>query len=49
MALLFDNPDHKLKPGMSGYAKIEVGEKSLFGLALDKLGSLIRVEFWSLW
>ncbi|MFQ5606351.1 MAG: efflux RND transporter periplasmic adaptor subunit [Candidatus Zixiibacteriota bacterium] len=49
VATLFDNSDSRLKPGMSGYAKIEVGRKSLFGLILDRLGSLIRVEFWSRW
>lgn len=49
VATLFDNNDARLKPGMSGYAKIEVGQSSLFSILLDKIGSMIRVEFWSLW
>lgn len=49
VAILYDNPQGQLRPGMSGYAKIEIGKSSLFGLAMRKLKSLIRVEFWSLW
>ena len=49
VATLYENPSAKLKAGMSGYAKVEVGESSLFLILLDKFGSLIRVEFWSLW
>lgn len=49
VATLFSNLDGRLKPGMSGYAKIEVRQASLFAILLDKVGSLIRVEFWSIW
>ncbi|MCH7877928.1 MAG: efflux RND transporter periplasmic adaptor subunit [candidate division Zixibacteria bacterium] len=49
VALLYDNSDGRLKEGMSGYARIEIGRRSLFGLIAERLGSLIRVEFWSLW
>ena len=48
VAALYENPDELLRPGMSGYAKIEVGEKSAFSIFLQKIRSFIRVEFWSL-
>ncbi len=49
VAAIYDNPNGLLRPGMSGYAKIVVGQKSIFGLAKQKIRSFIRVEFWSLW
>jgi putative peptide zinc metalloprotease protein len=43
------NNDGLLCDGMSGYAKIETGESSLFGLGFRKLISTLKVEFWSWW
>ncbi len=43
------NDQNLLHKGMTGYAKIEVGKKSLFSMALRKIASTIRVEFWSWW
>ncbi len=44
-----DNSDGALTSGVSGYAKIVVGRRSLAAQGLRKLKSLFRVEFWSLW
>lgn len=44
-----DNSDGALTSGVSGYAKIVVGKRSLAAQGLRKLKSLLRVEFWSLW
>ncbi len=44
-----DNADRLLREGMTGYAKIRVGEASLAGLLSRKVTSNLRVEFWSLW
>lgn len=44
-----DNTEGVLLEGMTGYAKIHVGEASLARLLLRKLTSNLRVEFWSLW
>jgi HlyD family secretion protein len=41
-----DNPLFKLKPGMSGWARIYAGDRSLLQLMVRKLVRLIRVEFW---
>ncbi|HWR84164.1 MAG TPA: PqqD family peptide modification chaperone [Candidatus Deferrimicrobium sp.] len=48
-SVLIDNPDGLLGKGMSGYAKIQVGQSSLIGLMWRKILSFIRVEFWSWW
>jgi len=44
-----DNQGELLREGMTGYAKIHVGEASLMKLLLRKVTSNLRVEFWSLW
>jgi multidrug efflux pump subunit AcrA (membrane-fusion protein) len=49
VSAIVSNNNSLLQPGMTGYAKIEVGNKSLFGLILRKTASIIRVEFWSWW
>ena len=49
VSVVADNSDGLLNDGMTGYAKIEVGKKSLFGLASRKVASFVRVEFWSWW
>jgi putative peptide zinc metalloprotease protein len=43
------NPDHALKAGMTGYAKIACGKRSLASLIFRRLVQFIRVEFWSWW
>jgi putative peptide zinc metalloprotease protein len=47
VAVAVDNSSSQLKQGMSGYAKIEVGETSSFGYLFRKLASMIYVEVWS--
>jgi putative peptide zinc metalloprotease protein len=49
VSVLIDNPNNLLRRGMTGYAKIHVGEQSLITQWLNKLGSTVRVEFWSWW
>ncbi len=49
VAVVIDNGDASLSQGMTGYAKIEVGKRSLANLVLRKLLSTLRVEFWSWW
>jgi len=49
VTVLLDNSDHILRRGMTGYAKIRVGEASLAKLLLHKITSTVRVEFWSWW
>ena len=49
VSIVVENNHGLLCKGMSGYAKIEVGKSSLFGLIMRKLSSIIRVEFWSWW
>ena len=44
-----DNPGATLKPGMTGYAKISCGKRSLLTLMFRRLVQFIRVEFWSWW
>lgn len=43
------NPDGRLKPGMSGFAKIDCGQRSLLGLMTRQAVQFFRVEFWSWW
>ena len=45
----FVNDSLLLYEGMTGYAKIDIGNASLARLALHKLESVVRVEFWSWW
>lgn len=49
VSTVIDNPGNLLHKGMTGYAKIEVGQRSLFSLIVRKLASMVRVEFWSWW
>jgi multidrug resistance efflux pump len=49
VSVVTENPEALLYEGMTGYAKIEVGKRSIFGLALRKATSFVRVEFWSWW
>ncbi len=49
VSVVAENHENFLYEGMTGYAKIEVGKKSLFGLAARKVTSFVRVEFWSWW
>ncbi|MCP4684140.1 MAG: hypothetical protein GY867_01725 [bacterium] len=49
VAVVVDNDKRLLRDGMTGYAKIETGESSLASLALRKLYSVLKVEFWSWW
>ncbi len=49
VGVVVDNNARRLRDGMTGYAKIETGEASLAGLALRKLYSILKVEFWSWW
>jgi putative peptide zinc metalloprotease protein len=44
-----ENQNHLLKPGMSGYAKIYCGKRSIFNLLTRKIVSYLRVEVWSWW
>ncbi len=49
VAVLVDNQQKLIRQGMTGYAKIEVGQTSLINLAFRKILSALRVEFWSWW
>ena len=49
VSVIIENGDNLLQKGMTGYAKIEIGNSSLFKIAARKLMSFIRVEFWSWW
>lgn len=49
VSVIVENNDGLLREGMSGYAKIQIGESSPIKLAWRKIQSLTRVEFWSLW
>lgn len=44
-----ENENHLLKPGMSGYAKIYCGKRSIFNLLTRRIVSYFRVEVWSWW
>lgn len=43
------NEEGKLKPGMSGFAKIDCGKRSVLALISRRLVQFVRVEFWSWW
>ncbi len=49
VSVVTDNSNGLLQKGMTGYAKIHIGETSLAELLSRKLASFIRVEFWSWW
>ncbi len=44
-----ENQNHHLKPGMSGYAKIYCGKRSIFNVLTRRIVSYLRVEVWSWW
>jgi putative peptide zinc metalloprotease protein len=44
-----ENPDRLLKPGMTGYAKVFCGKRSLFTLLTRRIVRYFRVEVWSWW
>jgi multidrug resistance efflux pump len=44
-----ENRNRLLKPGMSGYAKIYCGKKTIFNLLTRKIVRYLRVEIWSWW
>lgn len=44
-----ENPEHLLKPGMTGYAKVFCGKRSLFTLLTRRIVRYFRVEVWSWW
>ena len=44
-----ENKNHLLKPGMTGYAKIFCGKRSLFTLLTRRIVRYFRVEVWSWW
>ena len=44
-----ENESYLLKPGMSGYAKIYCGKRSIFNLLTRRIVSYLRVEVWSWW
>lgn len=43
------NPDGALKPGMSGFAKVDCGERTIMALVSRRIVQFVRVEFWSWW
>ncbi len=49
VSVVAENEADLLYNGMTGYAKIEIGRRSLYYLSLRKVSSFIRVEFWSWW
>jgi HlyD family secretion protein len=44
-----ENKDYLLKPGMTGYAKVYCGKRSLFSLLTRRIARYLRVEVWSWW
>jgi putative peptide zinc metalloprotease protein len=49
VATLIDNADLRLKSGMTGYAKIDCGTRSLAGVLAHGTAGALRVEVWSWW
>ncbi|KAA3634335.1 MAG: HlyD family efflux transporter periplasmic adaptor subunit [Calditrichaeota bacterium] len=49
VSVVLNNENDFLHKGMTGYAKIEIGDSSLFNLVMRRVSSIIRVEFWSFW
>lgn len=43
------NDEGTLKPGMSGFAKIDCGKRTMLALISRRLVQFVRVEFWSWW
>jgi len=49
VSVIVENEDNLLQKGMTGYAKIEIGDISLYNMVVRKIMSFVRVEFWSWW
>ena len=43
------NADGSLKPGMSGFAKVDCGKRTVLSLISRRIVQFVRVEFWSWW
>jgi putative peptide zinc metalloprotease protein len=43
------NTDHLLRPMMTGYARIHVGDRRILDVLTRRVRRYIRVEFWSWW
>jgi putative peptide zinc metalloprotease protein len=43
------NESHLLRPMMTGYARIDVGDRRAFDILTRRVRRYIRVEFWSWW
>jgi HlyD family secretion protein len=41
-----NNPGRELRPGMSGYARVHLGTRSLGSVLLDRMSRFVRREFW---
>ena len=46
---VIDNSSLRLKPGMTGQAKIFCGERKILDLITRRLARIMKVEFWSWW
>lgn len=46
---VIDNRGLKLKPGMTGQAKIFCGERRIISLIARRVARIVKVEFWSWW
>ncbi|MGD9580621.1 MAG: HlyD family secretion protein [Vampirovibrionia bacterium] len=44
--LVIENPEGKLKPGMTGFSKINCGSRPISSLLARELGHLVRSEYW---
>jgi len=49
VSVVIPNREGLLQKGMTGYAKIHIGQLPLAKLLARKITSYVRVEFWSLW
>ena len=47
LLIRIDNRDQYLKAGMTGYAKVEAGEKPLFVLLTRPIVRFVQIELWS--
>jgi multidrug efflux pump subunit AcrA (membrane-fusion protein) len=43
------NDEHLLRPKMTGYARIHVGERRAIDVMTRRIRRYVRVEFWSWW
>ncbi len=40
------NPERRLRPGMTGYARIDTGRRSIAAIVQDRVLHYVRTEFW---